>query len=160
MQASVPSSAARPNASSALADMGLIDEYEFLVQPVLAGHGPTLLAGLRERIELEQVDAHGGGLGGRGDDARDEAAGGAPVDPAALAWWEIFGNWKWAVICRMQAERHKAGKRLDVELATIGRRVAELARAFGMTVTAYDPFVKPDVMAKHGVRPAAAQPMR
>ena len=37
----------------------------------------------------------------------------------------------------------------------IGRRVAELARAFGMTVTAYDPFVKPDVMAKHGVRPAA-----
>ena len=32
----------------ALADLGLIDEYEFLVQPVLAGHGPTLLAGLRE----------------------------------------------------------------------------------------------------------------
>src|SRR6187402_2897979 len=26
----------------ALADLGLIDEYEFLVQPVLAGHGPTL----------------------------------------------------------------------------------------------------------------------
>lgn len=40
----------------ALANLGLIDEYEFLVQPVLAGHGPTLLTGLRERIELEQVD--------------------------------------------------------------------------------------------------------
>jgi dihydrofolate reductase len=40
----------------AFADLGLIDEYEFLVQPVLAGHGPTLLAGLRERIELELVD--------------------------------------------------------------------------------------------------------
>lgn len=40
----------------ALADLGLIDEYEFVVQPVLAGHGPTLLAGLRERIELELVD--------------------------------------------------------------------------------------------------------
>ena len=39
----------------ALADLGLIDEYEFLVQPVLAGHGPTLLAGLRERIQLELV---------------------------------------------------------------------------------------------------------
>lgn len=39
----------------ALADLGLIDEYEFLVQPVLAGHGPTLLAGLRERIRLESV---------------------------------------------------------------------------------------------------------
>jgi dihydrofolate reductase len=42
----------------ALADVGLIDEYEFLVQPVLAGHGPTLLAGLRERIQLELVDRH------------------------------------------------------------------------------------------------------
>lgn len=37
----------------ALADFGLIDEYEFVVQPVLAGHGPTLLAGIRERIQLE-----------------------------------------------------------------------------------------------------------
>lgn len=39
----------------ALADLGLIDEYVFVVQPVLAGHGPTLLAGLRERVELEVV---------------------------------------------------------------------------------------------------------
>ena len=42
----------------ALADLGLIDEYEFLVHPVLAGHGPTLLAGLRERVRLELVDRH------------------------------------------------------------------------------------------------------
>ena len=40
----------------ALANMGLIDEYVFVVQPVLAGHGPTLLAGLRESIRLELVD--------------------------------------------------------------------------------------------------------
>jgi dihydrofolate reductase len=39
----------------ALADLGLIDEYEFLVQPVLAGHGPTLFAGLSERLELKLV---------------------------------------------------------------------------------------------------------
>jgi dihydrofolate reductase len=39
----------------ALADLGLIDDYEFVVQPILAGHGPTLLAGLSERIELEPV---------------------------------------------------------------------------------------------------------
>ena len=39
----------------ALADLGLIDEYEFVVQPILAGHGPTLLAGLRERLELNLV---------------------------------------------------------------------------------------------------------
>ncbi|CAN5599863.1 dihydrofolate reductase family protein [soil metagenome] len=42
----------------ALADLGLIDECEFLVQPVIAGHGPTLLAGLRDRIQLELVDRH------------------------------------------------------------------------------------------------------
>jgi len=41
---------------SALADLGLIDEYEFLVHPVIAGHGPTLLAGLHERIQLEPLD--------------------------------------------------------------------------------------------------------
>lgn len=40
----------------ALADLGLIDEYEFLVQPILAGRGPTLLAGLRERVPLELID--------------------------------------------------------------------------------------------------------
>ena len=40
----------------ALADLGLIDEYEFVVQPVIAGHGPSLLAGLRERIPLQLVD--------------------------------------------------------------------------------------------------------
>lgn len=42
----------------ALADLGLIDEYEFLVHPVVAGHGPTLLSGLRERIQLELVGRH------------------------------------------------------------------------------------------------------
>ena len=40
----------------ALADLGLIDEYVFVVQPVLAGHGPTLLSGLRKRVALELVD--------------------------------------------------------------------------------------------------------
>lgn len=40
----------------ALADMGLIDEYEFLVQPLIAGTGPTLLAGLRERVPLQLVN--------------------------------------------------------------------------------------------------------
>ena len=39
----------------ALAELGLIDEYEFLVQPRLAGHGPTLFAGLSKRIDLRLV---------------------------------------------------------------------------------------------------------
>jgi dihydrofolate reductase len=33
----------------------LIDEYEFLVQPRLAGDGPTLFAGLSKPIELKLV---------------------------------------------------------------------------------------------------------
>ena len=39
----------------ALAELGLIDEYEFLVQPRLAGQGPTLFAGLSKRIDLKLV---------------------------------------------------------------------------------------------------------
>ncbi|MEO8219620.1 MAG: dihydrofolate reductase family protein [Specibacter sp.] len=38
-----------------LADLGLIDEYEFVVHPVLAGHGPTLFAGLSRRVELKLI---------------------------------------------------------------------------------------------------------
>ncbi len=39
----------------ALAELGLIDEYEFLVQPGLVGHGPTLFAGLSKGIALKLV---------------------------------------------------------------------------------------------------------
>ena len=37
----------------ALAELGLIDEYEFVVQPRLAGHGPTPFAGLSKFVELK-----------------------------------------------------------------------------------------------------------
>ena len=40
----------------ALAELGLIDEYEFIVHPRLAGHGPYLFAGLPEGIDLKLVD--------------------------------------------------------------------------------------------------------
>jgi len=36
----------------ALAELGLIDEYEFVVHPRLAGCGPTLFAGLSKHIDL------------------------------------------------------------------------------------------------------------
>ena len=39
----------------ALAELGLIDEYEFVVQPRLAGHGPTLFAGLSKYVDLKLV---------------------------------------------------------------------------------------------------------
>ena len=40
----------------ALAELGLIDEYEFIVQPRLVGHGPTLFAGLSRVVDLKLVD--------------------------------------------------------------------------------------------------------
>lgn len=39
----------------ALAELGLIDEYEFLVQPRIAGRGPTLFAGLSKPVDLRLV---------------------------------------------------------------------------------------------------------
>ena len=39
----------------ALAELGLIDEYEFVVHPRLAGHGPTLFAGLSKGVDLKLV---------------------------------------------------------------------------------------------------------
>lgn len=40
----------------ALAELDLIDEYEFLVQPRIAGHGPTLFAGLSKYVDLQLVN--------------------------------------------------------------------------------------------------------
>ena len=39
----------------ALAELGLIDEYELVVQPRLVGHGPNLFAGLSKIIDLRLV---------------------------------------------------------------------------------------------------------
>ncbi|MGA2561095.1 MAG: dihydrofolate reductase family protein [Terracidiphilus sp.] len=39
----------------ALAELGLIDEYEFMVCPRIAGHGPTLFAGLSKHVDLRLV---------------------------------------------------------------------------------------------------------
>jgi dihydrofolate reductase len=49
----------------ALAELGLIDEYEFVVQPRLAGHGPTLFAGLSKYVDLKlvsQLEFHSGAV--------------------------------------------------------------------------------------------------
>lgn len=47
----------------ALAELGLIDEYTFVVHPIIAGHGPRLLEGLSERVRLELVDRREFGSG-------------------------------------------------------------------------------------------------
>jgi dihydrofolate reductase len=41
--------------AQALTELGLIDEYEFIVHPRLAGHGPTLFAGLSKLVDLRPV---------------------------------------------------------------------------------------------------------
>jgi len=69
-------------------------------------------------------------VGGFGDTdellAGYRAAGGGDVDPEALAWWERFGTLKWGVICQVQAFTHLNGAVRSVELAALGRRVAEM----------------------------------
>ncbi len=40
----------------ALAELGLIDEYEFVVHPRVAGHGPYLFAGLATPLDLKPLE--------------------------------------------------------------------------------------------------------
>ena len=47
----------------ALAELGLIDDYEFVMHPRLAGHGPTLFAGLSAPIDLRLVSRREFGSG-------------------------------------------------------------------------------------------------
>jgi dihydrofolate reductase len=49
----------------ALAELALIDEYEFVVHPRLAGHGPTLFAGLSKYVDLKllsRLEFHSGAV--------------------------------------------------------------------------------------------------
>lgn len=68
--------------------------------------GPGRVAGLGPLDEL--LDAYGGG-----------------VDPAAVAWWEVFGTLRWGVICLVQASAHRTGAAGRWSWRPIGRRVAE-----------------------------------
>ncbi|MEN8721686.1 MAG: phosphotransferase family protein [Alphaproteobacteria bacterium] len=54
-----------------------------------------------------------------------EDAGGTPVDPARVHYWEVFGTMKWGVICMMQMSAHITGATKSVERAAIGRRASE-----------------------------------
>ena len=47
----------------ALTELGLIDEYEFVVHPRLAGHGPTLFAGLSKHVDLKLLSRQEFGSG-------------------------------------------------------------------------------------------------
>ena len=58
----------------ALAELGLIDEYEFVVYPRIAGHGPTLLRACRSMSTLKLVSRTGVRLRGSSDGVRAEVA--------------------------------------------------------------------------------------
>ncbi|MBI5515946.1 MAG: phosphotransferase family protein [Deltaproteobacteria bacterium] len=53
-------------------------------------------------------------------------AGGREVDDATLRWWEVAGNLRWAVVCHAQCQRHLGGRDRSVELASLGRKAAEM----------------------------------
>jgi aminoglycoside phosphotransferase (APT) family kinase protein len=54
-----------------------------------------------------------------------ESAGGRPIDPRRIRFWEVLGNVKWAIICARQAHDHLTGVRRSHELASLGRRICE-----------------------------------
>lgn len=67
-----------------------------------------------------------GGVGTREEfQCAYEEAGGSPVDPARVHFWEIFGNLRWGVICLNMTQPFLDGQNPSVELAAIGRRTAE-----------------------------------
>ena len=47
----------------ALAELGLIDEYELIVHPRIVGRGPTLFAGLSKYVDLKLVNRQEFGSG-------------------------------------------------------------------------------------------------
>ena len=55
-----------------------------------------------------------------------EQAGGRSVDRRAVNYWEMLGNFRWAVGCIAQANRHLSGQARSIELASLGRRTAEM----------------------------------
>lgn len=73
-----------------------------------------------------QIDHPVGGFGSREDlRAGYEAAGGGPVDPDAMHYWEVFGTLKWGIMCMTMTRAHLTGEVRSVERAAIGRRVSE-----------------------------------
>ncbi len=73
------------------------------------------------------TDQRVGGFGAVDDLlAAYRSAGGRDVDPVELRYWEAMGTMKWGVMCEIQAFTHLQGAVRSVELATLGRRVAEM----------------------------------
>lgn len=94
-----------------------------------------------------------GGFGGLDAllDGYADVAGHRP-DPADVHWWQVFGSVHWAVICRIQAERHLSGAERSVEMAVLGRRAveSEYDALLAMGVVAPGAVPAPDAVAGDG----------
>ncbi|HEX7386364.1 MAG TPA: phosphotransferase family protein [Castellaniella sp.] len=68
-----------------------------------------------------------GGLGDKADLFKGYTRiSGRPVDASAVAYWEIMGLVRWAVVALQQAQRHLSGEEPSIELALTGRMVPEM----------------------------------
>ena len=77
-----------------------------------------------------RTDLEAGGIGSRAAFYRGYAqAGGQPIDPAAVAVWEVMAHIRWAMIALQQGERHASGREISLEHALTGRMAAELELA-------------------------------
>ena len=94
-----------------------------------------------------------------------EAAGGRPVDREALHWWLAAKTLSWGIGCMLQAQFHLSGRVRSVELAAVGRRVAEqewdllellAPEACRAALAAPRPALLPDVAGLYG-RPTARE---
>src|SRR5262249_36165321 len=125
----------------ALAELGLIDEYEFVVQPRLAGHGPTLLAGLSTYIDLKLVsrlEFGSGAVAMRYEPGRLPSVGALPQtvqwvkvrnDAGLVGWTPVDENGADMDACTRSGligeERPAPGRRvrsLSVSLECVGHR--------------------------------------
>ncbi|MAI80054.1 MAG: hypothetical protein CL917_13995 [Deltaproteobacteria bacterium] len=87
------------------------------------GHDDLAVGGLGTREELLQAY---------------ESAGGGQVERSALHFWEVLGNFKLALVFITQARAFLDGAHATVELASLGRRIAE-PEAELLHLMRYDP---------------------
>ena len=55
-----------------------------------------------------------------------ESVAGAALDRAALPYWQVMAEVRWAVLALLQADRNDSGREVSLELALTGRMVAEM----------------------------------
>lgn len=81
-----------------------------------------------------------GGFGHRDDlFAAYERAGGGPVDPAHVRFWEAFGCVKWALMCLHKGLGYLQGAQRSLEAVAIGRRIEEPLLDFLDLITGKEP---------------------